>query len=562
MKRNFTALENTPFDVAIIGGGATGAAIALDCSLRGLKTALVEKGDFSAATSAASSKLMHGGLRYLANGEIGLVREGLRERGIWQRIAKHLVRPLPFILPTYQPFMQSRNAMLFGLTAYDWLAVGRNFGADAMQRMPGHRVVNVAQTMGLMPGLDKDGINGPITGGMIYHDAQMLSPERLCLALVRSAVNAGAVAVNYAAALDFTITDNKIDAMQVKDMASGRKIHLTASVFVNAAGPWADMLMQRATQTPPPRRLVRSKGIHFVTRDITRGTALAMPLDGEHLFVLPWQRMSLFATTDTAYHGDPDKVSVSDDDIAALLGKAQKALPRLGLTRKDIVYAYAGLRPLVADPADEKGGDDDNATYGLSRGAEILDHSAHGGPDGLISALGGKWTTSRRLAEQVTDRVLRHLRRPTQTCRTGATLLACCPRRNLSDFMDEMRAAYPHIGHGDIDLLSRLYGTLLPDMMAVDTGGLEAMRDPLLAARTAFAVQNEMAVQLDDIVRRRLHEGQIGALSNQKINVMADYMADRLGWSDAQKATQLKQTQKALALPPARRKRKATKDTD
>ncbi len=556
MQRIFSALEDTPFDVAIIGGGATGAAIALDCALRGLKTALVEKGDFSAATSAASSKLMHGGLRYLANGEIGLVREGLRERGIWQRIAKHLVRPLPFVLPTYQPFMQSRNAMRLGLTAYDWLAVGRNFGADSMQRMPGHRAINTAQTMGLMPGLDRDGINGPITGGMIYHDAQMLSPERLCLAMVRSAVNAGAVAVNYAAAQDFTVTDNKIETVTVKDMTNGKKARLRASVFVNAAGPWADGLMQQATKAPPPKKLVRSKGIHFLTRDITRGTALAMPVDGEHLFVLPWQGMSLFATTDTAYPGDPDKVAVGDDDIAALLGKAQKALPRLGLTRKDIVYAYAGLRPLVADPADAKLDGAETATYGLSRGAEILDHKAHGGPEGLISALGGKWTTARRLAEQVTDAVFRHLQRPTPTCRTGATLLACCPPRSLADFMDDMRESFPHIGHGDIDALSRLYGTMLPDMMAMDTSGLEALRDPLLAARTAFAVQHEMAIRLDDIVRRRLHEGQTGALSARKINAIADYMADRQGWSEAEKAKQLKQTQKALALPPARRKGK------
>lgn len=556
MQRIFSALEDTPFDVAIIGGGATGAAIALDCALRGLKTALVEKGDFSAATSAASSKLMHGGLRYLANGEIGLVREGLHERGIWQRIAKHLVRPLPFVLPTYQPFMQSRNAMRLGLTAYDWLAVGRNFGADSMQRMPGHRAINTAQTMGLMPGLDRDGINGPITGGMIYHDAQMLSPERLCLAMVRSAVNAGAVAVNYAAAQDFTVTDNKIETVTVKDMTNGKKERLRASVFVNAAGPWADGLMQQATKAPPPKKLVRSKGIHFLTRDITRGTALAMPVDGEHLFVLPWQGMSLFATTDTAYPGDPDKVAVGDDDIAALLGKAQKALPRLGLTRKDIVYAYAGLRPLVADPADAKLDGAETATYGLSRGAEILDHKAHGGPEGLISALGGKWTTARRLAEQVTDAVFRHLQRPTPTCRTGATLLACCPPRSLADFMDDMRESFPHIGHGDIDALSRLYGTMLPDMMGMDTSGLEALRDPLLAARTAFAMQHEMAIRLDDIVRRRLHEGQTGALSARKINAIADYMADRQGWSEAEKAKQLKQTQKALALPPARRKGK------
>ncbi len=177
MQRDFASLSQTHFDVLIIGGGATGASIALDASLRGLRVGLVEKGDFSGATSAASSKLMHGGLRYLVNGEIGLVREGLRERRVWQRVAKHLVRPLPFLLPTYKARMQSKFIIRLGLLAYDFLAFGRNFGMDAMQRMPGYRSLNVAQTLGLMPHLQRQNL----TGSMIYHDAQMLSPERLCL---------------------------------------------------------------------------------------------------------------------------------------------------------------------------------------------------------------------------------------------------------------------------------------------------------------------------------------------------------------------------------------------
>ena len=566
MQRDFDALnggsaDRPAFDLAIIGGGATGAAMALDAALRGLRVALIEKGDFGGATSAGSTKLMHGGLRYLANGEIGLVREGLRERRHWSRMAKHLVHPLPFLLPSYAHEKPSRAVLQLGLSLYDWLAFDRNRAVDPMQKMPGHRSITAAQALGLVPDLPReknlaDGPKPKLSAGLLYHDGQMLSPERLCLALIRTAISAGAVAVNYAEAKDFLRLEDdraarpsekkkgRIIGVKVKDALSRKTANLYAALTVNATGPWADEVMQLADATTGKKKLVRSKGIHIVTRNLTRGVALAMPIDGEHLFITPYMGMSLLATTDTKFEDAPDKVRVTKADIQALLDKTNRALPAAKLRADDVLYTYVGLRPLVADMDD--GAD---TTYGLSRGSEIYDHGAQGGSDGLLSALGGKWTTARRLAEQVVDLAMRKLDAKPVACRSHSTLLDCSPRDDLGRFMDDMRAQFSGFDTASMDLMSRLYGRLLPAMMQADISGLEGLKDGLLARRIAFAVSDEMAMRLDDIFIRRLIEGQIGGIDAGQIELVADWLQARLGLSDADMKRQKKDLTDRLKTP-------------
>ena len=550
MQRNFDALGSDTFDLAIIGGGATGAAIAFDASLRGLRVAVIDKGDFGGATSAGSTKLMHGGLRYLANGEMRLVREGLRERRHWARMAKHLVHPLPFVMPSYSHQKPSRLTLGLGLGLYDWLGFDRNRAVDAMQKIPGYRAMTVAQTLGLIPDLPRQldsetaQARPKLTAGLLYHDGQMLSPERLCLALIRSAVAAGAVAVNHGEAGAFLIEDNRCVGFEVKDRLSRKRLQLRAAMTINAGGPWADHIMSAADKMPAGKKLVRSKGIHIVTRNLTRGAALAMPLDDEHVFITPYMGMSLLATTDTKFDDAPDAARVTKQDIDALLAKANRALPDAKLTRKDVVYAYAGLRPLVTDMDDRP-----DATYGLSRGSEIYDHAKQGGVHGMISALGGKWTTARRLAEQVVDLAIEKLDSKPMRCRSHLTALECTPRDDLGHFMDAMRAAYPKHDTASIDLMSRLYGRLLPAMMAADTNGLAALKDDLLAARIAFAVSDEMAMTLEDIVLRRLIEGQIGALTSSQIDIIEDWLQSRLGHSEAEMKRQRKALNDKLKVP-------------
>jgi glycerol-3-phosphate dehydrogenase len=248
--------------------------------------------------------------------------------------------------------------------------------------------------------------------------------------------------------------------------------------------------------------------------------------------------MSVLATTDTKFDAAPDKARVTKADIDMLLAKTNRALPAAKLSAKDVVFAYVGLRPLVADMDDTA-----DTTYGLSRGSEIYDHSQYGRVSGLVSTLGGKWTTSRRLAEQVVDLAMQKLDAKPVACRSHVTVLACAPRDDLGRFMDEMRARFDSFDTPRIDLMSRLYGRLLPDMMAADARGLSGLKDKLLAARVAFAVSDEMAVTLEDIVLRRLVEGQIGGLSQQQIELIADWLQARLGHSEIE----MKRQRKALA---------------
>ncbi len=533
MQRDFSTLSQQTFDLAIIGGGATGAAIALDASLRGLRVALIDKGDFSAATSAGSSKLMHGGLRYLANGDVRQVREGLRERRHWSRMAKHLVQPLPFVIPIYERNTPSSLMVKLGLHLYDALSFDRNAHIDPMQKISRHRPITAAQVRGLIPDIPQNGTHGALKGGLMYQDGQMLSPERLCLAMLRTAMQADAVVVNYATATDFITQDNRVTGVRVKDGLSRRTATVSAQVVINAAGPWADALMAQVQSTPPHKKLVRSKGIHLVTRALTHGASLAMPIAGEHLFVLPWMGHSILATTDTKFDDAPDNVRITQDDITLLLDKTNAALPDARLTQRDIIYAYVGLRPLVADIDDKAG-----ASYGLSRGSEIYDHAAHGGPEGMLSALGGKWTTSRRLGEQIVTCAFDKLDKPRVASRSADAILACTPRDDLSCFMEKMRTSHRDIEPAQIDLLSRLYGRLLPDMLASSTAGLSQLKDKILAARVAFAVHEEMAVHLSDVVLRRLIEGQLGTLSAAQTDIIADYMAAQLNWSKAELARQ------------------------
>jgi glycerol-3-phosphate dehydrogenase len=312
--------------------------------------------------------------------------------------------------------------------------------------------------------------------------------------------------------------------------------------------------MQKADKKPAQKKLIRSKGIHIVTRNLTRGVALAAPIEDEHLFVLPWMGCSVLATTDTKFDDNPDNAMVTDDDIDTLLAKTNRVLPTAKLTRKDIIYTYVGLRPLVADidtPAD--------TTYGLSRGAEIYDHGEEDGVFGLISALGGKWTTARRLAEETVDRAFAQLSRAAATKRSADTILSCAPRQNLDRFMDEMRARFPEVETAHLDVLSRLYGALLPHMMASDITGLSKLGDVVLAKRVAFAVSHEMAMGLSDVVLRRLIEGQTGMLKASQIDTIAAYMAARLDWSDAEVKRQKAALMKALQAPkkPARKAKTA-----
>ena len=529
MQRAIDRLANEMFDLLVIGGGVTGACVARDASMRGLKVALIERSDFAGATSAHNSKLVHGGLRYLRNFELGLVRESLKERRIWQRVAPHLVHPLPFLVPSYGAGLKGRAILQAGLSLYDLLSFDKGWLDDPEQRLPNHSWLSRKAALAQEPVLDRPGFDGALQ----YYDAQMYSPERLALECLVDADANGAAIANYVEAKTLLRRDDNVEGCRVRDCETDNAFDVRAKLTLVAAGPWADIFLEHAIGKPSSHKLMRSKGIHLLVPAVTRTSALTIAAEGSHFFVLPWHGHTLLGTTDTAFKNDPDDVGVSESDIADFLSFISRHLPAANLTRDRVEYFYAGLRPLV----DDGSGD----TYGASRRAELVDHSKSDGLTGLMSAIGGKWTTSRALAQSVVDAIVEKLSVSTAECETDEDPTAGGDIGRISDFFAAQRAEHPDLA--SIEHLARMYGSRLPEMLAQANNRPE-LRLPLgsagdIAAQVVFAVREEMALHLSDVVMRRTCMGQIGQPPDTALDSTARIMAAELGWNEERRNAEI-----------------------
>ncbi len=539
MERSLEKMAATTHDLLIIGGGVTGACVARDAALRGLSVALVEKNDFLSATSAGSSKLAHGGLRYLANFELSLVRESLRERRIWARIAPHMVTPVPFLIPLYGT--RAAVTMSVGLTLYDWLSYDRNRLDDPDKHMPSHKRVSRDGALARAPFLNPEGL----TGAMIYYDCQMYSPERMGIECIGDAADRGAQVANYAEVSEILREDEgnrgRITGARVTDRLDGSSHEIRAALTINATGPWGDMVMALAEKDgDPARRLLRSKGIHLITRKITDDVALAVqPKGGGHFFVIPWRDHTLFGTTDTVFKGRPDELGVTEQDIADFLEVINAGLPGLNLTRDDVEHFYAGLRPLV----DTNPNEEEKDSYGASRASEVFDH-AEEGLDGLLSALGGKWTTSRHLAAEIVDLSLQKLGRGRVPCATADTPIQGGEITRYRAFEDEAVRRLPDIAPEIVRNLARNYGSRIDDVLAQAEGRPDLL-EPLsnstltIGAQVLYAVHTEMARTLDDVLQRRTGAGTLGDPGEDTIRRITDIVGDELGWDADERARQI-----------------------
>ena len=523
MHRDLARLSRETFDLLIVGGGITGASIARDAALRGLSVALVEKNDFAHATSAHNSKLIHGGLRYLRNFELRLVRESLAERRIWQRTAPHLVSPLPFLIPHGS---KGRATLSAGLALYDLLSFDRGWLADPAQRLPGHSWLDRQNALEREPRLDMP----DLAGAFLYYDAQMYSPERLALSSVIDAVEHGAIAANHLEAQNLLIRSGKVEGATVRDAFSESRFDVRARLTILAAGPWADVFLSSALGASSSHRLVRSKGIHLIVPALTAGHALTMATQHGHFFVLPWRGYSILGTTDTPFGESPDAVGTSESDIEAFLRFVNTHLPSARLKRGDVKHFYAGLRPLVDD-----GGHD---TYAASRRAEVIDHSRDDHIDGLFSVIGGKWTTSRALAESTLDRAVSKIGIHARPCSTRWRALPGGDIERIAPFLAQVPIANGNPAH-----LGRLYGTRVRDVLALIHVNPDFAR-PLgengdIAAQIMHAMREEMALTLEDAIMRRTGVGQLGRPAANALDFAAFLMATELGWSEERKRAEI-----------------------
>jgi glycerol-3-phosphate dehydrogenase len=515
------ALGSETFDVLVVGGGINGAGIARDAAMRGLRAALVERGDFGSGTSSRSSKLIHGGLRYLEEGHIRLVLEAVRERERMRRLAPHLVRPQEFVVPVYADGPVGRLKLAAGLWAYDVLA--------GLWNVKRHRMIGRAGTLAAEPTLRSEGLKG----AGVYWDYRT-DDARLVLETLLSAAQEGAVVVSYAELIEFVKNDGHIVGARVRDRIDGRETRIAARVVVNATGPWVDRVA--ALDVPSLPRLRLTKGVHVVVPRARVGHRAALVLnaveDGRVMFVIPWGEHSLVGTTDTDHHGGPDvPATVDASDVRYLLDTVNHYFPAAQLTPDDVVGAFAGLRPLVAPPP----------AAGLSPSSVSREEEIFTSTSGLLSIAGGKLTTYRLIAASVVERVLDTLRRSGDPrrflpCRTGDSPLP----GGRGDPVQLAALALARDGHGlapaVVGHLADRYGSRLEKLLGLVAddrrlGNPIAPSLPDAQAEVVEAVEHEWALTLEDVLRRRtqvaLRVADGGAAAADEV---ARLMAAALGW--------------------------------
>lgn len=526
-QRDMRALGSSTFDILVVGGGITGAGVAREAALRGLSVALVDRGDFGHGTSSRSSRLVHGGVRYLEHGYFRLVFESSRERRTLLRIAPHLVRPLRFVWPVYRGARVPRWKLLAGLALYDTLSLFRNVRT--------HRPLGASAVVREEPALQREGL----VGGAQYFDAAT-DDTRLTLANVLSAREAGAVTVNYARVTGLRLAAAARAAepheVEVLDLLTQTPMTVRARLIVNATGAWTDTVRRMATGDV--RTALRgTKGAHIAVPRERIGNVGAVTLlsavDGRVMFVLPAGRQTIIGTTDTATLTSPDDVRASEHDVAYLLRSANAFFPTAALTRDDVIAAWAGIRPLVA------------AGHREDAARASREHDIAMSPAGLLNVTGGKLTTYRAMAAEVVTVAARSLTRMV-TRRLGRSDRLPLPGGDMASYDSALQAARERVQDTAVaEWLVQAYGSRWPEVLAPvaehpPLGRRLADGLPYIAAEVVYAVRREMALTIADVLIRRTHiafETRDHGMSVAPR--VAELLAAELGWDDATRGARI-----------------------
>jgi glycerol-3-phosphate dehydrogenase len=530
-----STLVSEPFDVLVIGGGITGAGVALDAATRGYSGALVERADYASGTSSRSSKLVHGGQRYLQNFDLGLVREALLERQINVALAPHLVKPLPLIVPAFDGARPDRLVGL-GLNMYDVMAVDRisPLGRRRDRNRDGvddwsparHRVISGEEVAELLPAL----AGRSPSGGYLFYDCQT-DDVRLVLTVLAEAERFGAVAVNGVEAVGLLEEGGRAVGARLRDGESGAELEVRAANVVNATGVWADRLRPEELHDEAEVPVIRpSRGTHIIVPGATlplKAGAIAPAGGGRTIFVLPWLGQTLIGTTDNDYEGDIDHVRPADEDVAYLL-EAVNAFFATGIVAEDIAGAYAGVRPLISTGDPKKSVD-------ISRKAELYETSS-----GMVTITGGKLTTWRRMAKMTVDRLVERDGRDAP-CRTGEI-----PLGMPVDAAELTRVE--GVGEEAYEQLAGRYGFAAHDVLTTAAERGELAQPilpgmPDLLAEAAFSARREQARSVSDVLLRRTRLGltaarRLCAPGEQAPERVARALGAELGWDDARCAAE------------------------
>ena len=552
-RQAFEELDQQHFDLLVIGGGITGAGIARDAALRGLKVALLEKSDFGSGTSSKSSKLIHGGLRYLQHAEFGLVFEAVSERTLLLKLAPHLVKPQLFLVPTFKGQYPGRFMLGCGMWMYDALS---KFAAPDR-----HRAYRKKGVQKIEPGLKADGL----TGGVTYYDG-MTDDARLTLETILDAVSAGAKVLSYARVRGFVEdSTGTVQGVTVSDVLDEtRTTTLFAKVTVNSTGPWSDLVLRLLRHNQPAPMVRPTKGVHILVDaarlPVQHAVVMTVPKDGRIIFAIPWAdpespaaSRTVIGTTDTDYHGDPDRVAADAADIDYLLEAANFFFPDSKLIPADVLATWAGLRPLVMPSSD-----------GLDASSVSREHRILSRP-GLVTIIGGKLTTYRRMAAQLLSEAYKQLGVTEPPCATldrplpGATDWK--PPTDdfdpVAELTEELVALkLPGIDRQVARHLSTTYGVRARTIVEkIQQGGDPSASDrldpelPFLYAEVDLAVTVDLAERLDDVLSRRM---PLLLLARDQGLGCADKVAERIAklrnWSTERTEMELRHYRDVVAL--------------
>lgn len=553
MKRDVGRLASREWDVLVVGGGVHGAFIAREAAMRGLDVALVEKGDFVSATSSQSQKIVHSGLRYLQHGDLPRLRQSVRERTALLKMAPHLVRLLPVLVPAYGHGGRGRELLSLATVIHDLFGFDRNRGLGEGREIPRGRSVDPAECRRLFPEVDVRGL----TGGALWYDAQIVNTERFVLSLLHDAASRGAGLANYLEVTGFRREGSRITGAVARDGREGRSIDIRSGIVVNAAGPWLGEVCSRAgVSAPEPRALSRAM-VLVVSRPLVREVALGLPgrtffRDPDVLvprserlfFITPWKGFSLVGSAHLPHSGGADDCTVTEEEIGRFLADVNEACPAWAIRREEVSTIYLGLLPTSGtDPA--------SGSIQVEKSQRILDHRLSDGLEGMVSVLGVKYTTARDAAVRTVALAGKKLGRR----------LAPSPGDGIPVDGGEGGTAEELLGEAlegrpfglDDDLLRHLTGTygsswrkLLP--LLEEDRGLAGRIDPslpVIAAELVYGIREEMALRLDDLLLRRTDIGSAGHPGRPILERCAEIAGGELGWDGTVKEGEIERAARA-----------------
>lgn len=519
--------EDTVFDIIVIGGGITGAGVARDAALRGLTCLLLEKGDFASGVTSKSTRLIHGGLRYLANLELDLVAESLSERAILRKQAPYLIHPMPILIPIYKDDPHGRAIMSIGIHLYDLLSHEKD--------IPRYFTSNRAETLGFEPRLNQEGL----MGSALFYDHQILMPERLVIENIISAREAGAVLRNYVCAEKIEEADNGI-VVAAKDVLSGTLHTFRSRVLVNAGGPWIDRV-RKAGGIDQSKIIFPTKGVHLVLPKLSDQALFVTSRDQRMFFIIPFSAYSLIGTTDTKYSGDLDDVHADQADVEYLLSESRRILPGMNLSKGSILHTYAGIRPLAFSGASESK---------ISRKHRVI---TEGRSNRIITIAGGKLTTYRNMAEDVVDAACKALGRKI-ACLTDKRPL---PGGLPMEYEDYVKGAVPEFSaryRVDPETAQHLIGFYgarterVLDIMKTerDLGIAISSESRDIYAQILYSVMEEGVRTVSDIIFRRIHTGITATRGVNQVEKIAEIAGRELKWSEDEKRHHIEEFRNAL----------------